>query len=83
MSSDTYKEQMEREKLVLLHYENVTGQLTDILLMEKEIIKSSSIMAEKLQDLSRLMDERIMTQILRLTPEERAMIQASRNKAKE
>jgi hypothetical protein len=67
--------------MVLLHYENVTNQLTDIILMQNQIIKAINETMEKLHDLSHTIDEKIITKILRLTPEERIMIQTSRDQA--
>jgi hypothetical protein len=80
MSAETYKDQMEREKLVLVHYQNVTTQLTDIMNVLREITIAAALTAHKMEDLAKAIDESIVNQILRLTPEERLIIKDMRNR---
>jgi hypothetical protein len=81
MSTETYREQMERERLVLLHYTNITSQLDDIIKLMAEGRLEAKEAAHKLGDLATSIDESIVNQILRLSPEERAIIKDLRNRA--
>jgi peptide deformylase len=80
MSIETYKEQMERERLVLLHYTNITGQLDDVIRQARKGEFDAEMIAHKLEDLATALDENIVNQILRLSTEERAVIKEMRNR---
>jgi hypothetical protein len=80
MSTETYKEQMERERLVLLHYTNITSQLDDMIRLAKQGELDTAMITHKLEDLATAIDDNIVNQILRLSPEERNIIKAIRNR---
>jgi len=80
MSNETYREQMERERLVLLYYTNLTSQLDDVIKQLHRGNVTAETAAERLVSLATAIDESIVNQILRLSEEEREIIRQLRNR---
>jgi hypothetical protein len=80
MSNETYREQMERERLVLLHYTNLTSQLDDVIKQLHFGNVTAETAAKRLETLATAIDESVVHQILRLSEEEREIIRQLRNR---
>jgi hypothetical protein len=74
------KEQFEREKVILVQYQNVISQLDDMIKQLSEITKALEAVEHKIADLAYAVDTNIVNQILRLTPEERDVIKNIRSR---
>jgi hypothetical protein len=82
MSSETYREQMEREKLVLLHYHNLTDQMNTMLHVQGDVVKQYAEIVAELRRLSGIIETKLGEHIDRLSEVERNMIRHMRDISK-
>lgn len=82
VSHETYKAQMERERQTLQHFQDITTQLDDIMKLQNNIITASTAIAQRMEELARVVDESVVNQILRLSADERAIIRDLRARPK-
>jgi hypothetical protein len=80
MSSGYHKEQMDRERMILTHYQNVTVQLSDIILTLRELSISAKEAKLRMEELATSIDDSVVHQILRLSEEERQAVRLLRNR---